>query len=66
MCALIKVLQLYFDPADKLDGMIDWWLYEDVEKVLYETNGNKIDISTPENLYEYLNDFRAKEHSSKQ
>ena len=50
--ALMIVLKEMFD--DKND-MIEWWLYEDVEKFLYNKNGKKSsDLTTSAKLYEYL------------
>ncbi len=37
------------DTADD----INWWLYEDVEKV-WEIHGETIDVETPEQLYDAL------------
>ena len=38
--------------GDKFD-IISWWLWEDVEKIIYDNN-KKIDVSTPQKLYKYL------------
>jgi len=32
---------------------ISWWLYEDVEKVIYDGD-NEIPVETPEQLYDFL------------
>lgn len=35
--------------------LISWWMYEDVEKYLYDKTGKIIeDLTTVESLYEYL------------
>ena len=33
--------------------LISWWLYEDVEKIIY-FNKAEIDVGTPEKLYDYI------------
>lgn len=35
-------------------GLIEWWLYEDVEKNVWLEDGTKVDLKTAEQLYEYL------------
>ena len=36
-------------------NMIEWWLYENVEKIIYNTDGTVFaDVTEVENLYEYL------------
>ena len=52
--ALFFVLQKIF--RDDVD-YIGWWLYEDVEKIVYETiDGKQIEynLETPEALYDFL------------
>jgi hypothetical protein len=43
---------------DENDDLIDWWLYEDVEKILYDEDDNgkeiKINVKTAEQLYDYI------------
>ena len=46
---IVKELDKYFGDSDN----VSWWLYEDVEKVIYEGD-KKIDVSTPEKLYDNL------------
>ena len=41
-------------PSD--DDLLEWWLYEDVEKVIFEKD-KRIDVSTLENLYDFIIDF---------
>ena len=35
------------------DDLLSWWLYEDVEKVLYD-NETEISVRTLEELYDYI------------
>ena len=35
-------------------GWIEWWLWEDVEKVVYYPNGTQTKVETLEELYEFL------------
>ncbi len=34
-------------------GLLSWWLYEDVEKIIYD-NGKPISVKNLEELYEYI------------
>lgn len=36
--------------------LISWWLYEDVEKLIYKADTNEIiaDLTKPEDLYDYI------------
>lgn len=35
--------------------MIEWWLYEDVEKIIYNMDGTVLaDVTEIENLYKYM------------
>ena len=50
--------------GDKFDT-ISWWLWEDVEKVIYD-NDKKIDVSTPQKLYKYLvKEIKENEYKTK-
>lgn len=49
--SLLKVLETIFH--DNYDT-ISWFLWEDVEKKIWLADGTEIDVSTPENLYDYL------------
>lgn len=41
------------------EDMISWWIWEDVEKFLYDEKGNKIkDLSKMEDLWEYVEEIR--------
>jgi hypothetical protein len=43
------------------DNIIGWWLYEPVEKVIYdgEYGEREISVRTPEELYDYLVKFKG-------
>ena len=45
------------------EDMISWWLYEDVEKVLYENDSDKIvrELKTISQLWEYVEELRNSE-----
>ena len=49
--ALIKTLKVMF--ADEKYDTIEWWLYEEVEKVI-TVNGVDISVESLDNLYDYL------------
>ena len=34
--------------------LIPWWLYEDVEKVIWIEDKTKVSVKTPEELYNYI------------
>lgn len=39
------------------DDLIEWWLYEDVNKVIYDINGKiEKEVKTVEQLYDYIVD----------
>lgn len=42
---------------------IEWWLYEDVDKIITLNNKTEIDVTTPEALYDYLVTY-AKENEN--
>lgn len=48
--ALVKILKELFD--DRSD-IIEWWLYEDVEKNIYYDN-KTINVETADKLYDFL------------
>lgn len=55
---LIKSLQKHLDDKDDL---INWWLFENVEKIIYCTEtGKKYQLQKVENLYYYLRGFFKK------
>ena len=49
--SLLDLLKVIFNDNDDTIG---WWLYEDVDKIIYMPNGEERDISTTEVLYDYL------------
>ena len=55
---LIKSLRKHLDDKDDL---INWWLFERVEKIIYCTEtGKKYQLQEVENLYYYLRGFFKK------
>lgn len=36
------------------DDLVSWWVYEDVEKILYEEDGTEINLEDIDDLYSYL------------
>ena len=59
---------VYDQSIDFIGTTIEWWLYEDIEKVIWidtestkngkkETKRMKIDVSTPEKLYDYFRKY---------
>ena len=57
--SLLNVLNAVFSEENEKYPTIEWWLFEDVEKKIWETDkvtGEDIeyDVSTPEALYDYL------------
>ena len=57
-----EIITLILKSHYGLEGedMISWWLYEDVEKVLYSSNTNKIirKLKTIEQLWKYCEELR--------
>lgn len=48
------LIELLGNLTNDEDDYINWWLYEDVDKVVTDAFGNKIEIDTPEKLYDFL------------
>lgn len=49
---LVKLLEYIFDDKDE---MISWWLYEDVDKIIYfKKKDYDLDLTNVEDLYYYL------------
>lgn len=48
------LIELLGNLINDEDDYISWWLYEDVDKVVTDAFGNKIEIDTPEKLYDFL------------
>jgi hypothetical protein len=50
---LEAVLHLLTSVFRDTSDWISWWLYEDVEKVIFDGD-NEIPVETPEQLYDFL------------
>ena len=48
------LIELLGNLTNDEDDYINWWLYEDVDKVVTDVFGNKIEMDTPEKLYDFL------------
>jgi len=57
------MLSELIDPDDAIFifDYINWWLYEDVDKVVY-IEDKEIKVETPEELYDFLIHFYKKDH----
>ena len=56
---LNQLIEVMEDAMEDIGQTISWWLFEDVDKVIYwEEDGKEIsvDVTTPEDLYDYLVD----------
>ena len=42
------------DFGEKGEDLVTWWLYEDVEKKIYEPDGKEINLENIDDLYSYL------------
>ena len=40
--------------GDEGEDLVSWWLYEDVEKILYEEDGTEINVENIDDLYSYI------------
>ena len=49
--SLLDVLKATFNDQD---DYISWWLWEDVEKKVWLEDNTEVDLSTPEQLYDFL------------
>ena len=47
-----KIIIISFNEVQA--DYIFWWLYEDVEKIIYHSDGSKTDVTELEDLYKYL------------
>lgn len=61
----LKLLAEFFKQNTELDvyEVIIWWLYEDVEKVIYLKSGESVkpvDVSTTKKLYDFLCSYKDK------
>lgn len=48
------VIKYLSDNNDAIEDLISWWLYEDVEKLIFLPDGTIIDVETPDKLYDYI------------
>ena len=48
-----NVVKLISNGNEEIEDYINWWLYEDVEKIVWVDN-KEIDVSTIEKLYNFL------------
>lgn len=62
---LIKMISINLEIKD--EGLLSWWLYEDVEKIIYDTKLNKntnlyeqieIKVETLDELWDYIQNYR--------
>ena len=57
--ALVMLLE---ELCVDIHGYLSWWLYESCDKIVTHTNSDKEphvwDLTTPEALYDYINEFR--------
>ena len=52
--AYTKLLSLYID-ADGID-LIDWWMYENVDKIIYNPDKTKTDLTNIDHFVKYIFD----------
>ena len=48
------VVNYLSDGNEYIKDLINWWLYEDVNKLLFLPNNTTIDVETPDKLYNYI------------
>lgn len=48
------VIDSLSDKSEEIKDLISWWLYEDVEKLIFLPDGTTIDVETPDKLYDYI------------
>lgn len=48
------VIKYLSDNNTDIEDLISWWLYEDVDKLIFLQNGTTIDVETPDKLYDYI------------
>lgn len=51
LSALIDVLKVALEIED--DDMLEWWLYEDIDKIIYK-NDEPINVESIDDFYDYL------------
>lgn len=64
LCALLDLLEDVMNDKStpKYNSYIRWWLFDDVEKKLEweeDDEEKKLDLTTPEALYKYLNERKV-------
>jgi len=59
--SLLEVLAAVFQDTGEL---ISWWLYEDVEKVIWLADKTEIRLKTAEQLYDFLLDDMVEEEEA--
>ncbi len=42
------------------EDLVSWWMYEGVEKVVYEVDGSETNLENIDDLYSYLEKFYGK------
>lgn len=48
------VISYLSDVNEYIEDLINWWLYEDVDKLIFLPDGTTIDVETPDKLYDYI------------
>lgn len=48
------VISYLSDVNEYIEDLINWWLYEDVDKLIFLSDGTTIDVKTPDKLYDYI------------
>lgn len=48
------VIKYLSDNNTDIEDLISWWLYEDVDKLIFLQDGTTIDVKTPDKLYNYI------------
>jgi hypothetical protein len=50
----IFLLWVKSEFGEEGEDLVGWWLYEEVEKVIYEADGSETHLNTVDELYDYL------------
>ena len=48
------VIKYLSDNNTDIEDLISWWLYEDVDKLIFLPDGTTIDVETSDKLYDYI------------
>lgn len=48
------VIKYLSDNNADIEDLISWWLYEDVDKLIFLPDDTTIDVKTPDKLYDYI------------